>query len=337
MAATGGPGDTHAQTQYRVLAKASFTVSFSRRTRDGGGNMPWRRTGVAVAVIVAALVLLGSANGLAVDWAWFSTIGYVGVFWTVFATKAVLLLAVFAVSSLVLWVNGTLGLRLASRRHRLSVLLAPTFAAVPASSGRPSELLGPAPPQLPWRLIILAAALAGGLLIAIGETGKWALILRFIYQVPYGQNDPLFNKDIGFYLFSLPVYVALKNWMLLILVFSVLMAAAVYFLHGEINLDRRPWRIWSAAIAHGSALLGLFFALKAWSYALDRFLLLYNDNGVVVGAGYSDIHVELPALWLLICLAAAAALAAWVNMRLRTYRLAIAAAVLVFGSSLVFA
>ena len=73
------------------------------------------------------------------------------------------------------------------------------------------------PPLLPWRLLILAVALVVGLLIAIGETGQWDLILRFIYQVPYGQNDPLFGKDIGFYLFSLPVYIALKNWMLLIL------------------------------------------------------------------------------------------------------------------------
>ena len=190
---------------------------------------------------------------------------------------------------------------------------------------------------MPWRLLILAVALVIGLLIAMGETGKWDLILRFIHQVPYGQNDPLFDKDIGFYLFSLPVYVALKNWLLWILLLSTLMAGAMYFVHGEINLDRRPWRISSAAIAHGSALLGLYFAVKAWSYALDRYLLLYNDNGIVVGAGYTDVHVELPVLWLLICLAAAAAVVAWANVRLRTYRLAIAAATLVFGGSFVFA
>ncbi len=185
-------------------------------------------------------------------------------------------------------------------------------------------------------MIILAAALVAGLLIAIGETGKWDLILRFIYQVPYGQSDPLFDKDIGFYLLSLPVYIALKDWMLWILFLSALMAGAVYFLRGQINLDRRPWRISSAAIAHGSALLGLYFAAKAWSYALDRFLLLYDDNGVVVGAGYSDVHVELPMPWLLICVAAAAAVIAWANLWLRTYRLAIVAAVLVFASSFLF-
>jgi hypothetical protein len=78
-------------------------------------------------------------------------------------------------------------------------------------------------------LIILAVALVIGLLIAIGETGQWDLILRFIYQVPYGQNDPLFDRDIGFYLFSLPVYVALKNWMLMILVLSTLIAGGGVF------------------------------------------------------------------------------------------------------------
>ena len=299
--------------------------------------MPWRGIGVAIAVIVAALVLLGGASSLVVDWAWFSTIGYVSVFWTVFATKAILFVAVFAVSALLLWVNGALALRFASRRRpRLPAVLDPGFATVRELPGAPTELLWGASPLVPWRLIILAVAVVTGLLIAIGDTGKWDLILRFIHQVPYGRNDPLFAKDIGFYLFSLPVYIALKNWMLLILFLNAMLAGAVYFVHGQINLDRRPWRISPAAIAHGSALLGLYFAVKAWSYWLDRFLLLYNDNGVVVGAGYSDVHVGLPALWILIFVAVAAAVLAWTNVRLHTYRIAIAAVILAFASSFVF-
>ena len=90
-----------------------------------------------------------------------------------------------------------------------------------------------------------------------------------------------------------------------------------------------------AAIAHGSVLLGFFFAVKAWSYGLDRYLLLYGDNGVVVGASYTDIHVGLPVLWLLIGLSIVAAFAAWANVRVRTYRIPAAAAVLVFGGSFV--
>ena len=92
-----------------------------------------------------------------------------------------------------------------------------------------------------WRLLILAVALVLALLIAMGESGRWDLILRFIYQAPFGRNDPLFDKDIGFYLFSLPLYVALKNWLLWILLLATLIAGAIYFVHGDISFDTRPW------------------------------------------------------------------------------------------------
>jgi uncharacterized membrane protein (UPF0182 family) len=121
------------------------------------------------------------------------------------------------------------------------------------------------------------------------------------------------------------------------LVLSFFVAGAVYWVHGDIEFNQQRLSMSPTAIAHGSALLGLFFAVKAWSYSLDRFLLLYGDNGVVVGASYTDTHIALPVLWLLVGLSVIAALACWANLRVRTYKLPIAGAVLVFGSSLVLA
>ena len=63
--------------------------------------------------------------------------------------------------------------------------------------------------NFPWRLFIAAVAIVLGLLVASGEAGNWDLALQFVYQVPYGQSDPLYGKDLGFYLFSLPAYVEL--------------------------------------------------------------------------------------------------------------------------------
>ena len=77
--------------------------------------------------------------------------------------------------------------------------------------------------------------------------------------------------------------------------------------------------------------------MKAWSYELDCYLLLYGDNGVVVGASYTDLHVELPILWVLIALALLASLASWANLWARTYTLPVAAAVAVFGTALLLA
>jgi uncharacterized membrane protein (UPF0182 family) len=295
--------------------------------------MPWRRFGVPIAV-VALLFALARIASVVVDWAWFSSIGYVDVFWTAFVTKTVLFAAVFAVSTLLLWANAALAHRFAARPSlRLPAVFDPRIATFQAF---PGPLAGLQPSPLVWRLVIVAVALVLGLLIAMGETGRWDLVLRFLYQAPYGEIDPLFGKDIGFYLFSLPILVALKNWLLWTLLLASLMAGSIYFLQDDISLDPR-WRISPAAIAHGSALIGLFFAIKAWSYALDRYLMLYDDNGVVVGAGYTDIHVELPALSLLIVLAVIASIVSFANVRLRTIRLVIAAPALVFGGSFLFA
>ena len=76
--------------------------------------MPWRRIGGLIALIVF-LIALGRTSSVVVDWAWFSTIGFVGVFWMVFATKATLFVVVFGVSTLLLWANATLAVRFASR------------------------------------------------------------------------------------------------------------------------------------------------------------------------------------------------------------------------------
>ena len=140
--------------------------------------MLWRRFGVPIAAIVL-LFALGRITTVVVDWAWFSSIGYVGVFWTAFATKAALFVVVFAVSTLLLWANATLAYRFALRpRLGLPAAFEP-HAAVRALPGPIAGSYGLPLSPLQWRLLILLVALVLGLLIAMGETGRWDLILRF--------------------------------------------------------------------------------------------------------------------------------------------------------------
>ena len=68
--------------------------------------MPWKGIGATIAAFVVSLIALGRASSIVVDWAWFSSVGYVGVFWTAFATKTDLLVTIFAVSAFLLWING---------------------------------------------------------------------------------------------------------------------------------------------------------------------------------------------------------------------------------------
>jgi uncharacterized protein len=227
------------------------------------------RIAVAVSVIVAGFLVLALTSDFLVDWVWFSAVGYLDVFRTILGAKAALFLAVFTASAILLWLNGFLALRLARRDRRLVSPVA--FWQEPGAVQPSPEPLEMMRQGLPWRLVIAAAAGLLGILIAAGEISNWDVFLRFIYQVPYGQSDPLYGADIGFYLFSLPAYIALKNWLLLTLILGFLLAAAVYWVHGDIEFDEQRQTLSTTAIAHGSVLLGLFFAVKAWSYDLgDR-------------------------------------------------------------------
>lgn len=284
---------------------------------------------IAAITVVIGLILLALVGDLLVDWMWFSSIGYSQVFWTMIGVKAAVFLVVFAATAVALWANARLALGHAGRRSRLPAAFAPTLVAA-AAMPDPFEFLRE---RLPWRKVIAASAGLLALFIAWGEVGNWNTLLRFIYQVPYGTNDPLFDKDIGFYLFSLPALVAVKNWALLTLVMGALFAGFIYWVHGDIEYQAQRRSMSPIAISHGSALLGLFLGAKAWSYGLDRYLLLFGDNGVVVGAGYTDVNVELRVLWLLIALSIVAALAAWANLWVRTYRLPATAIVLLFGGA----
>ena len=297
------------------------------------GNAPGRSAlvGLIVAAIVAGagLIVLGLVGDFLVDWMWFSSVGYPQVFWTTIAAKAGVFFAAFAATAIVLWVNARLALGLARRRQGLPA----GFGSPPFSAATTSDPLEFLRDRLPWRGVIAVSAGLVALLVAWGESGNWITFLQPLYHVPYGANDPLYEKDIGFYLFVLPALMAIKNWALLALLLGTLFAGCVYWVHGEIEYQVQRRSISPTAIAHGSALLGLYFAVKAWSYGLDRYHLLFGDNGVVVGASYTDVHVELPVLWLLIGLSIAAAFAAWTNIWVRTFRLPAIAIVLLFGGA----
>jgi uncharacterized protein len=295
--------------------------------------MRMKYVAILVAILVLGLIVLGRVSNTLVDWLWFSSVGYEGVFWTIFTARTGLFLAVFAASTAVFWLSGRLALRFA--RRPAARPQRPAFYPQPPQT--PMALLSYVSPHVSGRLAVAGAAILLGLVSAAIELSNWDAVLRFLYQVPYGESDPVFGRDIGFYLFSLPAYVALKNWLLLLLFFSAAIAGGVYWVQGDIEFDTPPRGLSPAALTHASVLLGLYFVVKAWSYALDRYLLLYSDNGVVVGAGYTDLHVRLPILWLLIGLAAACAIASWINVRWRTWRIPAAAVALLFATSFVVA
>ena len=58
------------------------------------------------------------------------------------------------------------------------------------------------------RRLSLPLSLGFGLLAGFAATPAWDLVLRVIYRTPFGIADPIFSRDIGFYVFTLPALAA---------------------------------------------------------------------------------------------------------------------------------
>ena len=77
-----------------------------------------------------------------------------------------------------------------------------------------------------WITIIAAIVLA--FFMALAVAGEWPTILLYLKGGSFGQTDPLFHNDIGFYVFELPFYRLLRGWALVLLVIAAIGTALIY-------------------------------------------------------------------------------------------------------------
>jgi hypothetical protein len=170
----------------------------------------------------------------------------------------------------------------------------------------------------------------------LAQAGNWVLILKWAFAVPFGKIDPLFGNDLGFYIFTVPLYEAVRDWFVSTLFLASIMALVLHWLRGDILFrQQQPPVLSGAAIRHLSGLLALYFLCKAGNYWLQRYGLLSANSGVVFGAAYTDVHLRLPLLIALACAAFISAALCAYNIWQGGIRLPIAAVVIVFAVSIV--
>ena len=160
----------------------------------------------------------------------------------------------------------------------------------------------------------------------MGTAVWWEDILLYFNSTSFGTADPVFGRDISFYVFQLPLLRDLYAWGFQLMVLTTILVAALHYLNGGIRLRQgRAPQVSPGVKAHLSVLVAGLAILKAADYRLDSFDLLYSTRGVVFGASYTDVKAQLPALTLLALISlVAAALLLW-NIRRRGWTLPIVA------------
>jgi uncharacterized membrane protein (UPF0182 family) len=159
--------------------------------------------------------------------------------------------------------------------------------------------------------------------IALGLSGclawflsqHWFTLLLWLHQVPVGELDPIFNRDLGFFLFSLPFWEKLQHWCFNLVLLTLVAVALIYFVELGLSEQRLTLALSLFAQRHLLILGGALFLLRAWGHWLERYKLLYSTRGVVFGAVFTDVHATLPATTLMSGVAFLTALGFWALAR----------------------
>lgn len=256
---------------------------------------------------MAGLILVMWILSVYTEVLWFANLNYVSVFWTMFAWKWSLFLFFGIIGYSVLQLNAWIVKRI--------------VPDIP-EDGDPNIVQENIVQE--WKISSRIVDIAGtviclliAFLMALWAETAWDEVLMYLNQVVSGTTEPIFQKDISFYLFSLPVFRFISSWLLILSILTLAGVASLYRFYyaraetvffGEKETQAMK-EIKKQAIVH-SSLIGVALTLVLiWITVIAIYKLLYSNRGVVFGASYADINAQILAYWIFIVILATAALA----------------------------
>ena len=238
--------------------------------------------------VLLLFLVVPPAVRLLTEWFWFGEVDYTGIFIQTLKAKASVGGVVFLVAFLALFFN----FRLALRRVTQPFVLFPGGGDIKpvVLNQRQFALLGTG----------IAALLA--LVLGIFASNEWLTWLKYSNAEPFGQTDPLFFRDVSFYIFTLPFYTVARNLALAVVVLSLIGSTAAYVVSGTLALDPgRGLIVGAEARRHLGLIVAGLFLLLAWGAFLDVPRLLTTPAGNLLhGASYVDVVLRVPMFYVLL-------------------------------------
>ena len=237
---------------------------------------------------ILVITLVGIIISVYPNWLWFGNLKLAPVFWTMALGKY----GVAAVIWFLIIVTLAVNLYAAQRLHKPGEHKITEIAGMPVSGKSLNTL-------------ILAAILVVSFVIASKGSMHWNMVLSYLNQHPFGSDDPIFDKDISFYVFSLPFYLFVREQLLIIVLFAALVTVIWYVKDGGVQIvgelvlaEDRPASLPKVKVAdnvgkHLLMLAGILVLLAAWGYHLKAYGVLYSTQGPAFGASYTDVSIRV--------------------------------------------
>ena len=276
---------------------------------DKAKNLKW----IIIGIILLVVIIVGAIASIYIDLIWFKSVQYVAVFWKILLTKGIVMLFFAAAFFILSFINLSFARR-----------FAPEFQVEISQDEfeRPEIQLYKSLQNIQVnKKFVFWFSLIVALFMGFSESSSWEKILIYLNRTSFGINDPIFSKDIGFYMFSLPFWEFVRNWLSFALTFITVVVAAIYVIKKAVKYEYKKFIIETPVKMHLSLLIGLILILKSWQYWLNAFKILYSTRGVIFGAGYADTHATLLALRVLMVLALVCAALFFVTARKENWKL----------------
>ena len=263
--------------------------------------------GAVVFVIVALIVIQGLAN-FYTNYLWYRSVHFTAVWRLLIETKVELAAVFIGVFFVACWMSLWVVDRIAPR----ALLVSPELEIV----RRYQQIVGRHTVALRTVVSLILALIVGA-----STSDQWQHWLTFRSGKPFGVTDPQFHKSVSFYVFKLPFLSFLVDWTLVALLLILIVTGIGHYLNGGLRFQGPSPRVDPRVTAHMSVILGAMALVRAAGYFyVDRFNLVLAKDAYVNGAGYTDVHVRLPAIELL----AVVALAIFVLMVFNVYQRSLA-------------
>ncbi|WNM36438.1 UPF0182 family protein [Streptomyces sp. Li-HN-5-11] len=283
------------------------------RIRVGRPSRRARTLLMTLGVLTALGMAFTMFAGFWTDWLWYRSAHYSSVFTTTLSTK----IGLFFVFGLLMAAAVGFNVWLA---HRLR----PPLSAMSMEQQSLDRYRMGIAPYKRWLLLGITALV--GLIAGASAAGQWRTWLMWVNGVPFHKTDPQFHLDVAFYAFDLPWYRFLLGFGFAAAILSLIAAALTHYLYGGLRVTSPGARATAAATGHLSVLIGVFVALKAVAYWLDRYGLAvkssdFKATGNWTGLRYVDANAYLPAKTILFCIAVICALLFFATLWRRTWQL----------------
>jgi len=275
---------------------------------------------IIISVLVAAGILFLIGARLWLNITWFNNLGYVKVFTTMLWTKVALWFIFFTV----FFVFAGFNVLIAFRKGEIQTLHI-------QKEGMPEEINKKTSVLLAILTLIIIA-----LFMANSALNNWNIVLKFFHKAIFNLKDPVYSRDVSFYVFSLPFYLFLKSWAFTCVILTTLIVGTLYFLTSNISREAEKYKFSTHAKKHLLSLLIVLAVLIAWHYQLKRYQLLFTTNGLITGADFTSVKVVRPAYSLMIVLSLVTAVLTFISMLKNSFRQMLIGYGIIVGAVILF-